>query len=77
MATKIEGKAEVTGTGTVGVAGLDIHGLEPRKAVHWNLSPVQLYERALERAKVGSPTWVPSLRSPVLIRGGPLATRSS
>ena len=51
MATKIEGKAEVTGTGTVGVAGLDIHGLEPRKTVHWNLSPVQLYESALERGE--------------------------
>ena len=32
-------------------AGLDVHGLEPVKAVHWNLSPVQLYERALERGE--------------------------
>ena len=51
MATKIEGKAGVIGTGTVSVAGLDMHGLEPREAVHWNLSPVQLYERALERGE--------------------------
>ena len=49
MATKTAGKVEVTGTGAGTVAGLDMHGLEPRKAVHWNLSPVQLYERALER----------------------------
>ncbi len=30
---------------------MDIEGLEPREAVHWNLSPVQLYERALERGE--------------------------
>ena len=35
----------------MGVAGLHMHGLEPRRAVHWNLSPVQLYERALERGE--------------------------
>ncbi len=51
MATKTEGRVEATGTGPGTVAGLDIHGLEPRKAVHWNLSPVQLYERALERGE--------------------------
>ena len=51
MAMKTEGKAEGIGTSTVGVAGLDMHGLEPREAVHWNLSPVQLYERALERGE--------------------------
>ena len=33
------------------VAGLDMHGLEPQKTVPWNLSPVQLYERALERGE--------------------------
>ena len=43
MATKGEGRVEV--------AGLHMHGLEPSKAVHWNLSPVQLYERALERGE--------------------------
>jgi phosphoenolpyruvate carboxykinase (ATP) len=48
---KTEGEAEVIGTGTVGVAESDMHGLEPREAVHWNLSPVQLYERALERGE--------------------------
>ena len=51
MATKTEGRVELTGTGAGSVAGLDVHGLEPRKAVHWNLSPVQLYERALERGE--------------------------
>ena len=39
------------GTGVGTRAGLDMHGLEPREAVHWNLSPVQLYERALERGE--------------------------
>jgi len=39
------------GTTGVTVAGLDMHGLEPQRAVHWNLSPVQLYERALERGE--------------------------
>ncbi|CAN5820456.1 phosphoenolpyruvate carboxykinase (ATP) [soil metagenome] len=29
--------------------GLDIHGLDPSHPVHWNLSPVQLYEEALRR----------------------------
>ena len=48
---KAEREAKVIGTGTVGVAGLDMHGLEPREAVHWNLSPVQLYERALQRGE--------------------------
>ncbi len=51
MATKTERSAEVTGPGAGTVAGLDMHGLEPREAVHWNLSPVQLYERALERGE--------------------------
>ena len=51
MATKTQGTAEVTAPGTGSRAGLDIHGLEPEKAVNWNLSPVQLYERALERGE--------------------------
>ena len=46
MITKSEGS---DGTGTV--AGLDIHGLRPQKAVHWDLSPVQLYEKALARGE--------------------------
>ena len=48
---KTEGKSEMVGAGAVSVAGLDMHGLQPREAVHWNLSPVQLYERALERGE--------------------------
>ena len=51
MATKAERIMEVTGAGAATVAGLDMHGLEPRKAVHWNLSPVQLYEIALQRGE--------------------------
>ncbi len=51
MATKTERKAEAASTGIGSTAGLEMHGLEPRAAVHWNLSPVQLYERALERGE--------------------------
>jgi len=32
-------------------AGLDTHGIEPRKDVHWNLSPAHLYEHALARGE--------------------------
>lgn len=31
--------------------GLESHGLTPTGAVHWNLSPAQLYEKALERGE--------------------------
>ncbi len=31
--------------------GLDRHGLSPSKTEHWNLSPVQLYEEALQRGE--------------------------
>src|SRR5688572_2159117 len=31
--------------------GLDAEGLKPRAAVHWNLSPAELYERALARGE--------------------------
>ena len=48
---KTQRDAKVIGTAAVGVAGLDMHSLEPREAVHWNLSPVQLYGRALERGE--------------------------
>ncbi len=49
MATKSEGLEQSIEAGTL--AGLDMHGLQPQKAVHWNLSPVQLYEKALERGE--------------------------
>ena len=32
-------------------AGLETHGLHPQKDVFWNISPVQLYERALARGE--------------------------
>ena len=32
-------------------AGLETHGLEPQKEVHWNLSPARLYEEALARGE--------------------------
>ncbi len=31
--------------------GLELHGLEPSKAVHWNLSPARIYEEALDRGE--------------------------
>jgi phosphoenolpyruvate carboxykinase (ATP) len=31
--------------------GLDVHGLDPTRPVHWNLSPVELYEEALRRGE--------------------------
>ena len=31
--------------------GLDLHGLEPTRDAHWNLSPAQLYEAALGRSE--------------------------
>ncbi|HIF05950.1 MAG TPA: phosphoenolpyruvate carboxykinase (ATP) [Gemmatimonadetes bacterium] len=49
MATKSEGLEQSIEAGTL--AGLDMHGLQPQRAVHWNLSPVQLYEKALERGE--------------------------
>ena len=35
--------------GTVGSHGLDHHGLEPTKDVHWNLSPARLYEASFRK----------------------------
>ncbi len=32
-------------------AGLDLHGLDPRKPVHWNLTPAELVEAALARGE--------------------------
>ena len=49
MATKTESIGE--SIKTAARAGLEIHGLHPQKDVHWNLSPVQLYERALARGE--------------------------
>jgi phosphoenolpyruvate carboxykinase (ATP) len=34
-----------------GIVGLDHHGLAPKHPVHWNLSPVELYEVALARGE--------------------------
>ena len=31
--------------------GLEVHGLTPARAVHWNLSPAELYEHALRRSE--------------------------
>jgi len=35
----------------VATAGLDTHGLDPKKDVHWNLSPAELVEAALRRGE--------------------------
>jgi phosphoenolpyruvate carboxykinase (ATP) len=39
------------GSGVASRHGLDLHGLEPSREVHWNLSPARLYERALVRGE--------------------------
>ncbi len=51
MATQIEGNRSMIGAKASARAGLDTHGLDPQKKVHWNLSPAQLYERALARGE--------------------------
>ncbi|MDT8340841.1 MAG: phosphoenolpyruvate carboxykinase (ATP) [Longimicrobiales bacterium] len=43
--------AEHTAAETVSEHGLEIHGLQPRATVHWNLSPACLYEEALCRGE--------------------------
>ncbi|UCC26599.1 MAG: phosphoenolpyruvate carboxykinase [Gemmatimonadales bacterium] len=46
--------SEFTGTAaadTVSEHGLDLHGLNPKEPVHWNLAPVHLYEMALKRGE--------------------------
>ncbi len=40
-------------TGIASLHGLDLHGLDPRGTVRWNLSPVLLYEAALARGEGG------------------------
>ena len=51
MATEIEGNPSMIGARASARAGLDTHALDPQKQVHWNLSPAQLYERALARGE--------------------------
>ncbi len=51
MATQIEGSPSMIAAKASARAGLDAHGLDPQKQVHWNLSPAQLYERALARGE--------------------------
>ena len=51
MATRMEGNSSMIGASVSARAGLDTHGLDPQKQVHWNLSPAQLYERALARGE--------------------------
>ena len=51
MATRMEGEPSVIGAPAGARAGLDTHGLDPHKQVHWNLSPAELYERALARGE--------------------------
>ncbi len=42
---------EVTVSGRPSAKGLDAHGLEPRRTVHWNAPPADLYEHALARSE--------------------------
>ena len=51
MATQTEGTPSVIGGQVSARAGLETHGLEPQRDVHWNLSPAQLYEQALARGE--------------------------
>ena len=37
--------------GTPSSYGLEQHGLKPRQAVHWNLSPAELVEQAVRRGE--------------------------
>jgi phosphoenolpyruvate carboxykinase (ATP) len=48
MATQMESGPSVIG-GAKRRVGLEAHGLDPQEDVHWNLSPAELYEAALER----------------------------
>ncbi|MEE8148289.1 MAG: phosphoenolpyruvate carboxykinase (ATP), partial [Longimicrobiales bacterium] len=50
MATQMRESRSVIGGGKSKV-GLEFHELAPTGAVHWNLSPAQLYERALARGE--------------------------
>ncbi len=47
MTTETQERAPAAGQ--VGSHGLEHHGLEPTKAVHWNLSPARLYEESFAR----------------------------
>jgi phosphoenolpyruvate carboxykinase (ATP) len=44
-------QTETTAAETISEHGLEQHGLNPTKTVHWNLSPVHLYEAALRRGE--------------------------
>ncbi|MCH7562211.1 MAG: phosphoenolpyruvate carboxykinase [Gemmatimonadetes bacterium] len=49
MATQVSESPSVIGGKSK--VGLESHGLTPTGVVHWNLSPAQLYEKALERGE--------------------------
>ncbi len=51
MATLISNEPEVAGKPGSGRYGLENHGLEPTKDVHWNLYPASLYEASLVRGE--------------------------
>ena len=51
MATKTAAIPAVIGYEDGSRAALDVHGLDPHQDVHWNLSPAQLYEKALARGE--------------------------
>ena len=51
MATKTAATPAVIGYEAGSRAALDVHGLDPQQDVHWNLSPAQLYEKALARGE--------------------------
>ncbi|SVA84706.1 uncharacterized protein METZ01_LOCUS137560 [marine metagenome] len=51
MTIKKTATPDVSTHGPGTLAGLDAHGLHPQHEVHWNLSPAQLYEKALARGE--------------------------
>ncbi|MGD2069578.1 MAG: phosphoenolpyruvate carboxykinase (ATP) [Gemmatimonadota bacterium] len=51
MSTQIKEPVAPAVAGQPNDHGLDKHGLSPRRQVHWNLSPAQLYEEALARGE--------------------------
>src|SRR3989475_681615 len=53
MGTEVKRSAPASRTGTPrrAGAGLEVSGLAPQSAVHWNLTPPELYEHALRRGE--------------------------
>jgi phosphoenolpyruvate carboxykinase (ATP) len=51
MSIQLQEPVAPANAGTANDHGLEMHGLDPRGEVHWNLAPARLYEMALERGE--------------------------